>query len=737
MAADKKEIDLIVNALTKGFDKMVKDIERVGEETEKTEKKNKKSKSSWTELASALSIAQQAFQVVAGAAKFAYDNIKEGAELNLAADRFDNLTASIGTTSASMLTDLRAATKGMQSDAELIAGATDIISLGLADTQEGTVRLATAVSTLGLDMQQVILTFANNSKARLDALGLSIEDVDAKTRELEANGFKGDAFDEAVLIALEDKMTLLGDASETTAGQLQILESNWKNISDRWKQDAAEAAGPIVSSLVKLGQESEKVNQAYERGLITFAQRSAALNQLKTGETSAAEQLARWNIVLDENGKIIGQITEDGIKYTAMMEKQTGAVEEATEAYVQQDAKLRAVNAALLDFSGDLGPTTQELEALAAAIERVKAEEEARLAGIEATIQAEEEAAAAAKEHAASMGDLFAAAIESKDAIGFYNETAAEMSDRTFYNSNLTRDQRDALSDLQAEYEKAQGIINDYTIGAKGVGMETEAVNEKVAEQQQRMIELQAAMEPLLAVGGEYVDVQGTMTINQDALNKSIFDAADAQGASAEQLAILGGALGLYSDEAVEAALKTALIQAKIDELTAAWLENGGSVDSLRGEIMDFVASLDETSGSAETLTGSTSDLGDELGNARDKAIATAEALNLIPSNIPVHISVTSDPIPSIPGGPAEKGPGGTQAEAYASGTGGWVTVPGPVGMAVPIIVHGGEEMNIVPVGQGRGGQGGGGVTQNNYFANPTNPNAIATATAEKLGQLK
>jgi len=65
------------------------------------------------------------------------------------------------------------------------------------------------------------------------------------------------------------------------------------------------------------------------------------------------------------------------------------------------------------------------------------------------------------------------------------------------------------------------------------------------------------------------------------------------------------------------------------------------------------------------------------------------------------------------------------------------VTVPGPVGSAVPITVHGGETMNVVPAGQSAGGGFGGGVTQNNYFANPTNPNAIATAPAEKLGQAK
>lgn len=714
MAANQQQIDMIVNAIAKGFDKVIDETKKVEKATDDAAETAKKGGLKWTELKSGLDLAMGAYRKVAAVAKAAYEAVSEGAQLNLAADRFDNLTASIGTTSQSMLTDLRAATKGMQSDAQLIAGATDIISLGLADTQEGTVRLATAVSTLGLDMQQVILTFANNSKARLDALGLSIEDVDAKTRELEANGFQGDAFDEAVLIALEEKMTLLGDASQTTAGSLQILETSWKNYTDSLKQGAADALAPTIKNLADNRQRIEALRDAYDKNILTYREYNDAVSKINVQGQDMIEVMRDLGVVMNEQGNIIGTVTEDGVKLNAMYEKQTAAVEAATEAYVQHDEKLRGVNRALLEFSGDLGPTTRELEEMAYAsgdaasskeqladgIDRAKAAMEAEAKAAEDATKAEEEAARAAKERAASMGDLFVAAIESKDGIGLFNETAAQMTDRTIYNSNLTREQRDALSDLQAEYEKAQGIIADYTIGAKGVGMETEAVNEKVAEQQERMAELQAAMEPLLAVGGEYANVQGTMTINQEALNQAIFDAADSQGASAEQLAILGGALGLYSDEAVEAALQTALIQAKIEELTAQYLAGDISVSQMRASVQDFIATINE-----------------------------------VPTQHDIVFRITTEgSIPTIPNAPS----GGQQAAAFASGTNGWVTVPGPAGAAVPIVVHGGEQMNVIPNGQtGGNGNGRGGVVQNNYFSNPQSPNAIATATAEKLGQLK
>ena len=79
--------------------------------------------------------------LVAVGAVAAWKALESGAELELARNRFDNLTASINTTSDAMLTDLKAATGGMMSDADMIASASRIISLGLADTQEGVVDL--------------------------------------------------------------------------------------------------------------------------------------------------------------------------------------------------------------------------------------------------------------------------------------------------------------------------------------------------------------------------------------------------------------------------------------------------------------------------------------------------------------------------------------------------------------------------------------------------------------------
>lgn len=278
----------------------------------------------WTELASKLSVAKQAFATVAAGAKAAYDVLKQGAELEAARGRFDNLTATINTTGDALLGKLRDATKGMVSDAELIAGASDIISLGLAKNEGDTVRLATAVSTLGLDMQQVILTFANNSKARLDSLGLSVEGVTTKAAELQAQGFTGDAFDEAVLTGLEEKMRLLGDASQTTAGQLQILESEWANLVNTAKQAAAEIAGPVVSALTGDVQAQKQLTAAYQQGILTWKEwRELSVQSRREGGLNA------------ETNKEYAAVVEE---LTGLLAKQSGEMAKVNQAAAEAAA---------------------------------------------------------------------------------------------------------------------------------------------------------------------------------------------------------------------------------------------------------------------------------------------------------------------------------------------------------------------------------------------------------------
>jgi hypothetical protein len=81
-------------------------------------------------------------------------------------------------------------------------------SLKLAYTEEDqTVRLASVAGQLGWNMQALIMEMNNMTGLRLDALGLQMDAVKAKAKELEAAGMSAkDAWAEAIIQAGEARL---------------------------------------------------------------------------------------------------------------------------------------------------------------------------------------------------------------------------------------------------------------------------------------------------------------------------------------------------------------------------------------------------------------------------------------------------------------------------------------------------------------------------------------------------
>lgn len=125
---------------------------------------------------------------VSAAMKEVYETAREGAELDYARDKFDALAESIGSTSTALLVDLRDATSGLVSDAELIEGAGQMMALGLAKTHDEVVRLATVAGELDMNMNQLVLTLTNQTTMRFDALGVSVAGFDEKLQALKDTG---------------------------------------------------------------------------------------------------------------------------------------------------------------------------------------------------------------------------------------------------------------------------------------------------------------------------------------------------------------------------------------------------------------------------------------------------------------------------------------------------------------------------------------------------------------------
>jgi hypothetical protein len=216
---------------------------------------------SFTEMKSAIDLAAMALQKL----KQGYDFAKEGAQIEFNAMKFDRLAQTIGTTGDVLLSRFRVATKGTMSDMEAMAMATDLVALGMVKTEKDAVRLATVVSGLGMDMNQLTLALAGQTTMRFDQLGIAVIGFDEKVKKLKETGLDAnEAFTQAFLQQAEDQLKKVGNAGDEALGDFQRFEAQVKNLKSSLQMLAADALGPLMPALTNLVTTISDVNRAYE-----------------------------------------------------------------------------------------------------------------------------------------------------------------------------------------------------------------------------------------------------------------------------------------------------------------------------------------------------------------------------------------------------------------------------------------------------------------------------------------
>lgn len=325
----RRKLSIVVDAEYEGK----REIQQAGRDVDDLGRASKSSSFDMEGLAKTGAAVGVALGAVAVAGAAAYKAIGEGADLIAAEQKFGNLAESIDTTADSLLGKMTVATNGMVSQAELISAGTDIMNLGLAKSEDGVVRLASAVGALDLDMGVLALTLANDSTARLDSLGLSMEDVIAKKKELIESGFIGDAFDEAVLISLEEKMVLLGDASKTTAGQMAIVEAAMADLNNEGKMLSATVAGPLIVGLANAVTGQNRLNDGIAAGVITTKEWNEIVNEAANIQEGTADAIDYVNRKIEEQETGISAAEKTIISYYEGMAEGTSTAVAGFETY--------------------------------------------------------------------------------------------------------------------------------------------------------------------------------------------------------------------------------------------------------------------------------------------------------------------------------------------------------------------------------------------------------------------
>jgi hypothetical protein len=521
----------------------------------------------WRGMATGLAVASAAFVGVGLAAQQAYATLRAGAELQTTTERFGKLAASIGTTADVMLGKLREATKGMISDAELMASASGIVSLKLADNEEQVVRLATVVGTLGWDMQQVILTFANLSTMRLDALGLSVDEVKQKQKELMDQGMStAAAFKEAVIQAGEARLDVGGvSESEQAFKQAEAAVTNFKNavlestIATLSQAGAFESLAATANSIQLATDFRGELAALREEGAITTVEWLGLLNTLSQSGAAAAEvELAgiiMRDTLTDTDAEINNQLGSWQV-WARTVAIQTGYAAQTAA------ANMNAIFTGLLGISNGLGDTSAFLP---------QADEFDYLAA----------GARAGKDYRSGL------AIEARQA-------------RIDQNLQFVRHDPDFIAsgrEVRNEMEYATAAAYGYS---SALGSMTSAEQE-AADAHSRFLssfneELRAKPED-----GLY-NAEGVA--NVEAVNKALYEQVEAAGASAATLALLGVATGQFTQEQAEAALKAAVLQEQIRAIAASVAAGDLSIGDALGQLNQAREALDASNLAAVAGTG-------------------------------------------------------------------------------------------------------------------------------------
>lgn len=275
-----------IGADTSGLQKGLKDSENAIKKTAKSVEKSGES-FNFAAMATGFNQALEIVNKLGDAIKVAYAAASEGAAIEYAAIKFDRLSQSIGTTSELLLGDMKSATRGMMSDAQLMGSAGDLMALGLAKSHDEAVRLTNVAGALGMNMNQLVLTLTNQTTMRFDSLGVSVDGFAEKVKALEDAGMSAnDAFKEAFLQQAEGQIAKVGSIAETSAGKLKMMESAFANLGDAIKLQLATTFAEFAPVITELGDsmtENIRVGQDYKDTM------SAIQNLMKTGLVSGRE----------------------------------------------------------------------------------------------------------------------------------------------------------------------------------------------------------------------------------------------------------------------------------------------------------------------------------------------------------------------------------------------------------------------------------------------------------------
>jgi len=343
------------------------------------------------------------------------DMVSAGIELEQTRLVFDRLAESVDEDSEDMLASMKEASMGMVDEAGLMASASKLVSMGLADNSEEAAKLTKMAVTLGAAMgkgptqamEEFALMLANQSIPRLDTFGISAGKVRTRINELrEANKSltREQAFMTAVMEEGTTSLERVGDISDTTAAKTAKIGVAVKEAKDAVGKLLVEAMDPLAEKLLEyieitertaeehrtLAETAYEVSDSAEEFIKSYvaledATWQAAYAQAGFGQAVIDNRLKQMylKMAMDDTREMAKELTEGftyldhGMKMTAETAEDTGAsIEGLKEDYEEWIGLLGRLKEAIRE---EMFPDESELREMGDILYQIYVEENPRV----------------------------------------------------------------------------------------------------------------------------------------------------------------------------------------------------------------------------------------------------------------------------------------------------------------------------------------------------------------------
>lgn len=375
----------------------------------------------------------------------------------------------------------------------------------------------------------------------------------------------------------------------TAKSMSDLIEEGQKlsNVAGMWGGLASAVTG--TEDEIRAGIQSTVAAMAEQS--LSFEEFSAALDSAFSGRAKQAVQqhIRDMGLTAEQyytNIHAGAELVATYESFDRALTRTNPVIEQFNEILSETDQRMR-MNALI---ANDYREASLEYEVTA---EMVKEAEDARAQAHEDAAKEMEAAAEAAQKARQAQADFFNSLVGNNDAMAEWNSIMGETSTVSYKVAGRTSEQESALADLRNEYARAQEAITSYQIGVKGVGLSEEERNQKIQEQLDYMAQLDAQMQPLVAIQNEYATATQGGTVNTDLLNQKLFEQIQASTDDASAIALAGVALGQFTEEQGNAMLKAALLEEFIRAQAVAFGEGKTTIEGAQEAISNFITSLE------------------------------------------------------------------------------------------------------------------------------------------------